>query len=114
MKKIIVFSALIILSITLWLANLEYPSPYLEKGFYTLLTLTLIYSLFKVIPEGAVNRGITDSKGGYHLKKKAVSIIHILVIVIAVVTIRERNITCSRGRWNLQYSLIDDRQQDNI
>lgn len=91
MKKIIVFSALIILSITLWLANLEYPNPYLEKGFYTLLTLTVIYSLFKVILEWAVNREITDSKVRYHLKKKAVSIIHILVIVIAVITIWVEN-----------------------
>jgi len=86
MRKIIKLLILLVASALLWLANLEYQNIYIEKGFYTVLTLAFIYFLFSILFEEAINKQVKSSKSRYHLKK-AVSIIHILIIIIAVVTI---------------------------
>ncbi|ODS39328.1 MAG: mechanosensitive ion channel protein MscS [Candidatus Altiarchaeales archaeon WOR_SM1_86-2] len=90
MKKIINLSALITISALLWFAGLQYQNTYLEKGSQTFLTLAFIYFLFSILLEGAVNKQVKNAKSRYHLKK-AVSIIHILIIIIALITIWVEN-----------------------
>jgi len=90
MKKAIILSLLIFISIAFWLANLEYPNPYLGKGFYTFLALAVIYLLFGILFDGAVDKKVTDSKTRYHFKK-AISIIQVLIIVITIFTLWVEN-----------------------
>jgi small-conductance mechanosensitive channel len=90
MKKAMILFLLIIISVGLWFVNIEYPNPYLEKGFYTFLALAIIYFLFKLVFDEAIGKKIADSKARYHLKK-AISIIHILVTVIVIITLWVEN-----------------------
>jgi len=67
-----------IATIAFFLVNLEYPNEYIEDGFYTFLSLAIIYAIFKVVLEDTVSRRIRDSKARYSFRK----IISILFLIV--------------------------------
>jgi small-conductance mechanosensitive channel len=85
-KKIISLLSLIILTGLFWFAQFQYPSVYLEKGFYTFLALTIIYFIFKSVFEETVARRIKEAKTRYAFKK-TVSILYFVVLVLVLIRI---------------------------
>ena len=85
-KQIGILLALALTTVTLWFAQFRYPSVYLEKGFYTLLAITLIYFLFKSVAEEIVAQKIQEAKARYSFRK-AISILYLLAIVLALFSI---------------------------
>jgi small-conductance mechanosensitive channel len=85
-KKIISLLSLIILTGLFWFAQYQYPRVYLEKGFHTLLALTIIYFVFKSVFEETVARRIKEAKTRYAFKK-TVSILYFVVLVLVLIRI---------------------------
>ena len=63
--RLILVSLLILLNITLWFIQLEFPSSYLTKAFYTTLALLIIYVIIKVIFEQIIAKRIVEPKTRY-------------------------------------------------
>lgn len=80
----------VILSISFWIANYIYPSPYLENGFYSFLSLSLIYLIFKLILHGRIVKTIKDKKTKYSFSK-VISVLYIAMFLIVLVTIWVEN-----------------------
>lgn len=85
-KKIVSLLALIIITGIFWFAQFQYPTTYLEKGFYTFLAITIIYFVFKSVIEETVVRNIKEAKARYSFRK-TVSILYIVGIVLALIRI---------------------------
>ncbi len=85
-KKVIYIIVLFLVSILLWFANIRYPNIYLQKGFYTFLTLDITYLLFKLIFEEISIKKIKDSKTRYSFRK-TVSIIYLAVLLVILIRI---------------------------
>ncbi|WP_455281179.1 mechanosensitive ion channel family protein [[Eubacterium] cellulosolvens] len=85
-RKLIYFFILLFSTILIWLINFEHPNNYLLKGFYTLLSLTIIYCIFKLIFEEIIVKRIKESKTRYSLNK-AISILEIIIFLIVILTI---------------------------
>jgi small-conductance mechanosensitive channel len=86
LKKLGVLASLAAATMLLWLGTLRYDWQYLEKGFYTLLTLTVIYCVFRILLEEAVITRIKDAKTKYSFRK-TVSILFIVVFLVAAIRI---------------------------
>jgi len=87
MKTRLVFvSLLILLNITLWFIQLEFPSSYLTKAFYTILALLIIYVVIKVIFEQIIAKRIREPKTRYSMKRIA-SMVAVLTFVAAAIAI---------------------------
>ncbi|HUV03352.1 MAG TPA: mechanosensitive ion channel domain-containing protein [Desulfobacteria bacterium] len=85
-KKIVNTLALIIITGLFWFAQFQYPNTYLERGFYTLLAVTILYLAFKSVIEEIVVRNIKEPKARYSFRK-TVSILYIVGIVLALIRI---------------------------
>jgi small-conductance mechanosensitive channel len=85
-KKIAILLALALITVFFWFAQLQYPSAYLEKGFYTFLAITLIYFLFKPGIEETIAQKIKEAKARYSFRK-AVSILYFVALVLALLRI---------------------------
>lgn len=90
MKKELVLSIWIVVSISFWIANYLYPLQYFEKGFYTFLSLSVIYFVFKLMLHGKIAKTIKDKKTKYSFAK-VISILYIVVFVIVLITIWVEN-----------------------
>ncbi|WP_455368524.1 mechanosensitive ion channel family protein [[Eubacterium] cellulosolvens] len=90
-NKVIYFFILIFAIIILWLINLEYGNIYLIKSYQTLIALTIIYFIFKLLLEGIVKKKIRDSKTNYYFNK-ANSIIQTIIFLIIVIAIWVQNV----------------------
>jgi small-conductance mechanosensitive channel len=98
-KRAGVLIILAIITFVLWLLDYQYPSiyissahvnPYIIKGFYTFLALTIIYLIFKVVFEGIFVRGIKSYKARYSFRK-AVSVIYLLIFLAVLIAIWIQN-----------------------
>lgn len=85
-KKIASLLSLIILTGLFWFAQFQYPNVYLERGFYTFLTVTIVYFVFKSVFEEIVARQIKESKTRYSFRK-TVSILYFVVLLLALIRI---------------------------
>ena len=85
-KKIVSLLALIIITGLFWFAQFQYPNVYLERGFYTVLTVTIAYFVFKSVFEEIVARQIKESKTRYSFRK-TVSILYFVVLLLALIRI---------------------------
>ncbi len=88
-KKIVTVIILIILTASLWFTQYQYPglySFYIIKGFYTLISLTIIYIIFRVVFEEIVVKRMKQAKMRYSFKK-IISILYVLVFLFALVAI---------------------------
>jgi len=85
-KKVIYIISLSLASILFWFANIRYPNIYLQKGFYTFLTLDVTYFLFKLIFEEISIKKIKDSKTRYSFRK-TVSIIYLAALLVILIRI---------------------------
>ncbi len=77
---------LIVVSVSLFLVDFEYPNAYLEKSFLTFLSLTIVYLLFEVLFEEYASKKLKDSKTRYSFRK-IISILSVAVFAIVFVSI---------------------------
>jgi small-conductance mechanosensitive channel len=85
-KKIVSLLSLIIITGLFWFTQFQYPNVYLERGFYTFLTVTIVYFVFKSLFEEIVARQIKESKTRYSFRK-TVSILYFVVLLLALIRI---------------------------
>lgn len=86
LARLITLIVLLIAAGLLWLANMEYPNEYLQKGFYTLIVFSIIFFVFKLILEETVSKKIKEPKARYSFRK-TISLIYMVVVLVAVITI---------------------------
>jgi len=86
MKKFIFLSSFILVSTLFWLAHFRYPYPYLQKGFYTFLALSILYFVFRLAFEEIVAKRIRESKTRYSFRK-TISILYLGVFVAIIIRI---------------------------
>jgi len=86
MKKVIFLSSFIIVSALFWLAHFRYPYPYLQKGFYTFLALSILYFVFRLAFEEIVAKRIKEPKTRYSFRK-TVSILYLVVFVAIIIRV---------------------------
>ena len=86
MKKAVILSLLMISSGLFWLVHFRYPNPYVRNVFYTFLTLTILYFLFRIAFEVVVAKRIRESKTRYSFRK-TVSILYLVVSVAIMLRI---------------------------
>ena len=84
--KILVLLIISILSVLFWYASVQYDYPELPLLSNTFMTFAIIYFVFKIILESIVAKNIPDDKSRY-LFGKAISIIYLVVLSLAIVTI---------------------------
>lgn len=89
-KRFAVLLTLIILAVVLWVSNYVYPNIYLQRAFYTAVTVAMIHLLSKHVFEDLLSRRITVSKTRYSFKK-TVSIVYLVVLVAVVINIWVEN-----------------------
>jgi len=75
-----------ILTISFWIANFYYPTPYLENTFYSFLVLTAIHVLLKIVLEKRFTKKIKDKRTRYSFKK-IISILYVGAFVAAMALI---------------------------
>jgi small-conductance mechanosensitive channel len=85
-SRALVLSFLIVVSVSLFSVNFEYPNTYFEKFFLTCLSLTVVYFLFEVLLEEYASRKLKDSKTRYSFRK-IISILSIAVFFVIFVSI---------------------------
>jgi small-conductance mechanosensitive channel len=88
-KKIGALIVLIILTASLWFTHYQYPdlySFYIVKSYYTLLALTVIYTIFRVVFEEIIVKRMKQAKMRYSFKK-TISILYILIFLFVLVAI---------------------------
>ena len=86
LKKIFTLLIILVIAAGLWFANLQYPHPYAEKSFSTMLALAVIYLIFKVIFEEMITSRIKENKARYTFRK-AVSIFYLVIFIVSLVAI---------------------------
>ena len=86
MKKAVILSSLMISSGLFWLVHFRYPNPYVRNVFYTVLTLTILYFLFRIAFEVVVAKRIRESKTRYSFRK-TVSILYLVMSVAIMLRI---------------------------
>jgi len=93
-RSYIIFTSLIILTVVAYTAayilpglvdSVQFPVRTLHQLFYTLLAITIIYTIFMVL-EGAFRKQITDDRTKY-TATKVLSVLEILFMLIAVASI---------------------------
>jgi small-conductance mechanosensitive channel len=85
-SRILVFCFLIVVSVSVFLANFRYSNIYLQKFFLTSLSLTVVYFLFEVLLEEYASKKLKDSKTRYSFRK-ITSILSVAVFIVAFVSI---------------------------
>jgi small-conductance mechanosensitive channel len=85
-KKLVSLLSLIIITGLFWFAQFQYPNVYLERGFYTFLTVTIVYFVFKSVFEEIVARQIKEAKTRYSFRK-TISILYFVVLVLVLIRI---------------------------
>jgi small-conductance mechanosensitive channel len=85
-KKIITVVSFAILTILLWFLYYTYSYYYIFKGFQTLLALTLVYLIFRLILEEFISKKIKSAKAKYSFNK-TISILYILFFILALIYI---------------------------
>jgi small-conductance mechanosensitive channel len=82
----LILSSLILLSIVLWIASIQYPDQYLQKTVYTAFASLIVYLIFGVLFEELVVKRIKDSKTRFSLRK-VISILGIAIFLAALISI---------------------------
>lgn len=86
LARLITFVVLLIAAGLLWLANVEYPNEYLQKGFYTIIVFSIVFFFFKLILEETVSKKIKEPKARYSFRK-TISLVYMIAVLVAVITI---------------------------
>jgi small-conductance mechanosensitive channel len=86
LAKVFILLVLVAGTALLWVANLEYPHPYLERGFYSLLVFSFIFFAFKMILEEFVAGKISEPKARY-LFRKTSSFAYLGILLLALITV---------------------------
>lgn len=85
-KKIVTLITFVVFSILLWFLNNHYTSIYLFKGFHTLIALTSIYIIFRILFEELISKKIKNAKTKYSFNK-TISILYIVFFAFALIYI---------------------------
>ena len=86
MKKIFFFICSIILFVSLLFYLIGYPNIVITKLFYSFLTLTVTFIIFKYLFQDNISNKIKDSKTRYALKKTTY-ILYIIITTIIIIRI---------------------------
>lgn len=78
--QVIIFIGLIILSAIVQIGEIYYPSYFLQKIAKTLIVLTILFGIFRIILPRIISNRISDQKSRYNLKK----ILNILAIILFI------------------------------
>ncbi|MCG7841455.1 MAG: mechanosensitive ion channel family protein [Methanomassiliicoccales archaeon] len=85
-RRALNLSLLIVSAIALWIADLYYPDPFLNKGFQTLLALAIIYLIFSILLTSFVSSRLSDKKTQYSVRK-IFSILSLIFSIGAIITV---------------------------
>ncbi len=85
-SRLVILSALILLSTLLWIVNIQYPNQYIQKTLYSAVAASMIYFLFGIFFGELVGKRIKDSKTRYSLRK-VISILSIAVFLVILISI---------------------------
>jgi small-conductance mechanosensitive channel len=83
LQRLIVFLIFSAITASIWIANLHYRDIELDKFFYTALTITVSFFIFRIILEGIVGKRIREARMRYSFRKT----MHILFLVLSCVFI---------------------------
>ena len=86
MKKIFFFICSIILFVSLVFYLIDYPNIVITKLFYSFLTLTITFIIFRYLFQDNISNKIKDSKTRYSLKKTTY-ILYIIITAIIIIRI---------------------------
>ncbi|MBU0527602.1 mechanosensitive ion channel family protein [Candidatus Micrarchaeota archaeon] len=86
LQRIFFFLILIALTAGTWFVSQQYPHPMLDSAINTLIALTILYLVFKLVLDKVVADKLDDPKLRYSFRK-AVSFAYVIVLFIAVITI---------------------------
>jgi hypothetical protein len=75
------FTILVFVSVLLWFVSLKYPDILLKKGFFTVLSFTVVYFVFRVVFEEIFIKKVKGSKAKYSFKKTVSILFQISLIV---------------------------------
>lgn len=85
-QRIFFLMILIIIAAGTWFVSQQYPHPMLDSAFNTLVALSVLYFVFKIVLDKIVADKLEDAKLRYSFRK-AVSIAYVIVLFIAIITI---------------------------
>lgn len=85
-KSFLNFTVMLALTVLAWFVRENYAFQYLSEIFYSLLALTIVYLIFKVVLEDVISRRIKNQKTRY-VSRKAFSIIYMAVFLVLFVRI---------------------------
>ncbi len=83
-----IFFLLILVALTAgaWFVSQQYPHPMLDSAINTLIALSILYLVFKIVFDKAVADKLDDPKLRYSFRK-AVSLAYVIVLFVAIITI---------------------------
>ena len=90
-KKYILLCVLVTATVIAFLFSQVYPSPAGEQVFSTLLSITIIFSLFSIVLDTLIRRQISDSRSKY-TATKVISVIESVLMLAAVALIWVRDL----------------------
>ena len=85
-SKVITTILLVVLTLALFIANLEYHDFYFEKILYSTIAITILYVLFEVILGEYATRRIKDSKTRYSFRK-VLSVVSLAIGLLSLLII---------------------------
>src|SRR4030042_1141650 len=85
-RRLINVSVLVVISAVLFFFQLQYPSNYLTKAFYTALAILLIYTIIKVVFEQLIAKQIKEQKTRYSMRRisSMISLLAFIAVAIAI------------------------------
>jgi small-conductance mechanosensitive channel len=86
LKRIATLFFLMLLALALWVANQQYPHPYLHKSFYTAVAVFVLHFFFKYLTEDLFAKRIRDAKTRYTFKKTT-AILYLIILIAVVINI---------------------------
>lgn len=80
-KQLFTSAVLLVAAGLLWFANYSYPHEYLEKGFYTVFAIAVLYIL-KSLLEISISSNILETRARYTARK----VVHFIYMVFLIFT----------------------------
>ena len=98
-SKVIATILLIAISLAFFVANIEYPNPYLVKVFYSTIAIMIVYILFQMLLEGYASKKIKNSKTRYTFRKvlSILSLATALLLLLGIWITETQNVLIAFG-----------------
>jgi small-conductance mechanosensitive channel len=86
LQRLFFLLVMVAVSTAAWFVSQQYPHPMLDSAVNTLIALSILYLIFKVVLDKAVADKLEDPRLRYSFRK-AVSFAYVIVLFIAIITI---------------------------